>query len=211
MSDDLAQVRYNEYLRLLRNSRGWTQQQLASRIDYSISLIQKVELARKRAPRLMIEACDTLFDAKGTLTKMWMRDVAEDQKQQTWRPGPHPRPVSGPPPEPGGMSFPRYFRHLRQIRGMSLRGLGELAGLSATTLSLIERGAGSGRGNSIERCDDVLEANGMLLDLWERSDPTVRVGVVQSRFRELERRADRDQCTVFELIDDALCQYLDQS
>jgi transcriptional regulator with XRE-family HTH domain len=63
------------------------------------------------------------------------------------------------------------LRRLRMYNGLTQAGLGRRTGYHGSYISAVERSAVRPSYGLVERCDDVLQADGVLLTLWSLADP----------------------------------------
>jgi tetratricopeptide (TPR) repeat protein len=63
------------------------------------------------------------------------------------------------------------LRRLRMCNGLTQAGLGRRTGYHGSYISAVERSAVRPSYGLVERCDDVLQADGVLLTLWSLADP----------------------------------------
>ena len=63
------------------------------------------------------------------------------------------------------------LRRLRTLEGLTQAGLGRRAGYGGSYISAVERAAVRPSHELVERCDEVLQADGVLLMLWSLADP----------------------------------------
>jgi tetratricopeptide (TPR) repeat protein len=69
-----------------------------------------------------------------------------------------------------GVCLGATLRRLRTLQGLTQAGLGRLAGYGGSYISAVERAAVRPSHELVERCDQVLEADGVLLMLWSLAD-----------------------------------------
>lgn len=74
------------------------------------------------------------------------------------------------PATPWAACLGAVLRRLRTLQGLTQAGLGRLAGYGGSYISAVERAAVRPSHELVERCDQVLEADGVLLMLWSLAD-----------------------------------------
>jgi transcriptional regulator with XRE-family HTH domain len=70
------------------------------------------------------------------------------------------------PTAPSAACLGAVLRRLRTLQGLTQADLGRLAGYGGSYISAVERAAVHPSRELVERCDQVLEADGVLLMLW---------------------------------------------
>ena len=73
-------------------------------------------------------------------------------------------------PPPSAACLGAVLRRLRTLQGLTQADLGRLAGYGGSYISAVERAAVHPSHELVERCDQVLEADGVLLMLWSLAD-----------------------------------------
>ena len=74
------------------------------------------------------------------------------------------------PATPSAACLGAVLRRLRTLQGLTQADLGRLAGYGGSYISAVERAAVHPSHELVERCDQVLEADGVLLMLWSLAD-----------------------------------------
>ena len=74
------------------------------------------------------------------------------------------------PAAPSAACLGAVLRRLRTLQGLTQADLGRLAGYGGSYISAVERAAVHPSHELVERCDQVLEADGVLLMLWSLAD-----------------------------------------
>lgn len=82
-----ARELFGRELRRLREGRGLTQEQVASIVPHSRTLIATVELGQRWPPRDLAVRCDEALSGDGALTRLWPLVEAERQATREILPG----------------------------------------------------------------------------------------------------------------------------
>lgn len=127
-------------VRRLRQARGLSQQGLAQLVLHSADLVRKVEAATRIPSRHLVERCDEVLGARGSLTRMWpMLERERSRRSVQFRAAGYSSELSDRPvldwlieSTPSAMGPPAYCRSADMERLRQLRRVDQEQGAGST-------------------------------------------------------------------------------